>query len=392
LLPTIKKERGAAMERNIGIEKLLAFSQNKQTPHIVIDLDLIKTNYQELTTLFPQAAVYYAVKANPAKEILSVLNTEKSNFDTASRYELDQLLALGVDGSRISYGNTIKKAKDIAYFYENGVRLFASDSEQDIRNLAVYAPNSNIFMRILPEENSSADWPLSRKFGCNTEMAFNLLVLAKKLGLRPYGLSFHVGSQQRDIEQWKHAISRCAALTKKLKEKEQIEIQMLNMGGGFPANYKHPTLPLQTYASNINCFLQEEFGDHLLKVIIEPGRSLVADSGTLVTEVILVSKKTTGNSPRWVYLDTGLFNGMIETLDEAINYRIFSEKTGPTDKVILAGPTCDSMDVMYEKEKVALPLDLCQGDRLYIQSAGAYTASYASIAFNGFPPLQTFFL
>ncbi|AEV28950.1 diaminopimelate decarboxylase [Sphaerochaeta pleomorpha str. Grapes] len=380
------------MKDTLGIEKLIAFSQAKETPLIVIDLAQIKDNYQELTTLFPQASIYYAVKANPAVEILSLLDSQKSNFDVASRYELDQLLALGVEGSRISFGNTIKKATDIAYFYEKGVRLFASDSEQDIRNLAEHAPNSKIYVRLLPEESSSADWPLSRKFGCSTEMAFDLIVLAQKLGLEPFGLSFHVGSQQRDIEQWGNAISRCAALAKELKETKQIEIRMLNMGGGFPATYKLPNAPLEEYASKINFYLEREFGDDHLQIIIEPGRSLAADSGTLVTQVILVSKKSTGGTPRWVYVDAGLFNGMIETLDESIKYRIVSEKTGPTDNVILAGPTCDSMDVMYEKEKVELPLDLKQGDRLYIRSAGAYTASYASVAFNGFPPIQTFFL
>ena len=379
------------MKDTLGIEKLVAFSKTMETPLIVIDLDQINENYQDLTNVFPQASIYYAVKANPAQEILSLLASQMSNFDVASRYELDQLLALGVDGSRISFGNTIKKAKDIAYFYEKGVRLYASDSEQDIRNLAEHAPNSKIYVRLLPEESSSADWPLSRKFGCCNEMAFDLIVLARELGLKPYGLSFHVGSQQRDIEQWGNAISRCATLTKKLKEKEQIEIRMLNMGGGLPATYKYPNAPLKEYAEKINAYLGKEFGDQPLQIIIEPGRSLVADSGTLVTEVILVSRKSAKGTPRWVYLDAGLFNGMIETLDESIKYRIHTEKEGPTDSVILAGPTCDSMDVMYEREKVDLPLALTQGDRLYILSAGAYTASYASTAFNGFPPIRTCF-
>lgn len=379
------------MKDTLGIEKLVAFSKTKETPLIAIDLDHITENYRDLASIFPQASIYYAVKANPAQEILSLLASQKSNFDVASRYELDQLLALGIDGSRISFGNTIKKAKDIAYFYEKGVTLYASDSEQDIRNLAVHAPNSKIYVRLLPEESSSADWPLSRKFGCSTEMAFDLIVLARELGLEPYGLSFHVGSQQRDIEQWGNAIARCADLTRKLREKEQIEIRMLNMGGGFPATYKLPNAPLEEYAVKINGYLQKEFGDQPMQIIMEPGRSLVADSGTLVAEVVLVSRKSNEGTPRWVYLDAGLFNGMIETLDESIKYRIHTEKEGPTDSVILAGPTCDSMDVMYEKEKVELPLALTQGDRLYILSAGAYTASYASTAFNGFPPIRTCF-
>jgi ornithine decarboxylase len=374
------------------MEKILSFSRTLQTPILIVNLDQIKSNYLELSSLFPQAAIYYAVKANPEIKVLSLLASLGANFDIASRYELDTILALGVEGFRISYGNTIKKAEDIAYFYEKGVRLFATDSEQDIRNLAKHAPQSKIYVRILPEENSSADWPLSRKFGCSTEMAYDLIVLARELGLQPYGLSFHVGSQQRDIEQWKHAIARCAVLAKRLRENEKIEIKLINMGGGLPASYKQPNVPVETYASSINRFLQEELGSNPCQIIIEPGRSLVADSGTLVSEVILVSRKAKQGGYRWVYLDAGLFNGMIETLDESIKFRISSEKTGPTDEAILAGPTCDSMDVMYEKEKIELPLSLTQGDRLYIHSAGAYTASYASVAFNGFPPIQTVFL
>ncbi|WP_320128035.1 type III PLP-dependent enzyme [uncultured Sphaerochaeta sp.] len=378
------------MDENTGFEKILAFSRPLETPVLVMDLSIVKNKYQELANDFPQATIYYAVKANPSREVLSVLDEQGSNFDIASRFELDQVLALGIDSNRLSYGNTIKKAKDIAYFYEKGVRLYASDSEQDIRNLAIHAPKSKIYMRILPDECSTADWPLSRKFGCNPEMAYDLLVLAKKLGLQPYGISFHVGSQQRDIEQWQHALYRCASLTKRLRESEHIDIEMINMGGGFPATYKYPNPPMQEYALKINKFLHEEFGKNYPRtIIIEPGRSLVADSGTLISEVILVSKKTNTSAFRWVYIDAGLFNGLIETLDESIKYRITSEKTGTVDKTILAGPTCDSMDVMYENDKVDLPGNLVQGDRLYIHATGAYTSSYASVAFNGFPPINT---
>lgn len=131
-----------------------------------------------------------------------MLRDKGASFDIASVYELDKVMGLGVTGDRISYGNTIKKAKNIRTFYERGVRLYATDSEADLRNIAKAAPGSKVYVRILTEGTLTADWPLSRKFGCQTDMAMDLLILARDLGLVPYGVSFHVGSQQREIGAW----------------------------------------------------------------------------------------------------------------------------------------------------------------------------------------------
>ncbi len=374
---------------------MLTFSENLETPCVVINLRTIKKNYTKLQNSFPFAQIYYAVKANPAAKVISFIAELGANFDIASRYELDKVLALGISPDRISYGNTIKKTKDIAYFFENGIRMYATDSKEDLKNIAKYAPGSRVYVRILVENSVTADWPLSRKFGCHPDMAYDLLVQARDQGLTPYGISFHVGSQQRDIGQWNDAIAKTKYLMTSLEEEEGIKLQMINMGGGFPASYIQPTNDLKEYASEITRYLRDDFGDDIPQIILEPGRSLVGDSGVLVSEVVLISRKNNTALNRWVYLDAGKFNGLIETLGESIKYPIVTCKDHPdvkTGEVILAGPTCDSMDIMYEDTKYKLPLDLKTGDRVYLLSTGAYTSSYASVEFNGFPPIKTYIM
>ncbi len=375
--------------------RFLDFSKNLETPNIVINLNTVKHNFIRLRDSFPYAKIFYAIKANPGEPILQMLSEMGSCFDIASRYELDLIKKFNVTSDRISYGNTIKKPKDIKYFFENGVRMFATDSKDDLKAIAENAPGSKVYVRILVENSATADWPLSRKFGCHPDMAYDLLVLARDLGLTPYGISFHVGSQQRDIGQWNDAIAKTKYLFNSLEEEEGIKLQMIDMGGGFPASYIDPTNDLKEYASEITRYIQEDFGEDIPEIILEPGRSLVGDSGILTTEVILTSRKNNTALSRWVYVDAGKFNGLIETLDESIKYPVITSKDKPGEKegeVIIAGPTCDSMDIMYENTKYKLPISLKQGDKIYWLSTGAYTSTYASVAFNGFPPIKTYFM
>lgn len=373
-------------------QKMKAFADQQETPFVVIDTATISRAYDDLVGNFPFAKIYYAVKANPAIEITELLRDKGSNFDIASRYELDKVMSAGVGPERISYGNTIKKARDVRYFYEKGIRLFATDSEADLRNIAKAAPGAKVYVRILTEGSDSADWPLSRKFGCNPDMALDLLILAKQLGLDPYGISFHVGSQQRDIDVWDAAIAKVKVIFERLKEEDGITLKMINMGGGFPANYIQRTNSLETYAEEIIRFLKEDFGDELPEIILEPGRSLIANAGILVSEVVLVARKSRTSVERWVYTDVGKFSGLIETMDESIKFPIWTDKKGEMEEVVIAGPTCDSADIMYEQYKYGLPLNLASGDRLYWLSTGAYTTSYSAVEFNGFPPLKSFYL
>lgn len=373
-------------------EKIRTFSENKETPFLVVDTATVTHQLENLITTFPYATVYYAVKANPAAEILTMLKEKDINFDIASRYELDRVLSLGIAPDRISFGNTIKKSKDVRYFYEKGVRLYATDSEADIRNIAKAAPGSRIYVRILTEGTFTADWPLSRKFGCQTDMAMDLIILARDLGLIPYGISFHVGSQQRDIGAWDAAIGKVKGIFERLQEEDGIELQMINLGGGFPANYIAKTNDLELYAQEITRFLKESFGEDFPKIILEPGRSLLGNAGVLVSEVVLISRKSRTALNRWVYMDVGKFSGLMETMDESIKYPIYTEKKGEVEEVILAGPTCDSADILYEDYKYNLPLNLAISDRVYWLSTGAYTNTYSAIEFNGFPPLKTYFI
>ena len=376
-----------------SFDRIKQLADTKETPFVVIDTEVIDQHYKNLVEGFPIADIFYAMKANPAPEILTMLRDHGASFDVASIYELDKLLAIGgVDGERISYGNTIKKSRDVRYFYDKGVRMFATDSEADLRNIAKAAPGARVYVRILTEGTQTADWPLSRKFGCQTDMAMDLLVLARDLGLIPYGVSFHVGSQQRDIGAWDAAIGKVKVIFERLKEEDGIELQMINMGGGFPANYISRTNDLKTYAEEINRFLDEDFGTELPRIILEPGRSLISNAGILVSEVVLISRKSHTALNRWVFTDVGKFSGLIETLDEAIKYPIYTEKSGELEEVVIAGPTCDSADIMYENYKYGLPLNLAIGDRLYWLSTGAYTTTYSAIEFNGFPPLASYYV
>lgn len=371
-------------------ERIKQFARDKETPCLILDLDVIRSKYEELRKNFPYGKVYYAVKANPHDEVVSLLRDLGSCFDVATRYELDQLLRLDVAPDRMSFGNTIKKEKDIAYFYDRGVRLFATDSFEDVDKIARAAPGSQVFFRILTE-GLGADWPLSRKFGCHPEMTRNLILHAKDLGLDPYGISFHVGSQQRDIGQWSSALSNVGSIFVAAEE-HGIKLKMVNMGGGFPAMYTDPTNPMEHYSSDIMSYLHNNFGNELPEIIIEPGRSMAGDCGVIVTEIVNIAKKSTHDLYHWVFFDIGKFGGLIETLDEAIKYPIYFEKSGPTLDIILAGPTCDSMDILYEKTPYEMPANTKIGERAYILTTGAYTQSYSSIYFNGFPPLQSYIL
>ena len=366
--------------------RIKAFSAELPTPCVVVDRGIVHEAYCQLTRHLPSAKVYFAVKANPDARILETLRDLGSCYDTASTQELDRVLGLGVPPERCSFGNTIKKRVDIRHAYERGVRLFATDSEPDLRNLAALAPGSRVFVRLLTEGSLTADWPLSRKFGCQVEMASDLLVLAGELGLEPYGVSFHVGSQQRDIEAWNAAIGKAKAVFDRARDRG-LKLRMINLGGGLPGNYLTRTHNLTAYTDAINRFLAEAFGDDMPVIALEPGRSICANAGVLVSEVVLISRKAATSLHRWVYVDVGMFNGLIETMGEAIKYPIHTEKRGILEEVVLAGPTCDSMDVLYETNKYCLPLDLEIGDRLYWLSTGAYTTSYSSIEFNGLPPL-----
>ena len=363
-------------------------SRTEDGPVLVVDLDVVRDNYSTFAKALPDSRVFYAVKANPAPEVLSLLASLGSCFDTASVAEVEMALAAGASADRISYGNTIKKERDIARAFALGVRLFAVDCKPEVEKIARAAPGAKVFCRILCD-GAGAEWPLSRKFGCEPAMAADVLEHAHRQGLEAYGISFHVGSQQRNQHAWDRALAQAAAVFKECGERG-INLSMVNLGGGFPTKYLKNVPTVRTYGSAIFRALRKHFGNRIPETIIEPGRGMVGNAGVIETEVVLVSKKSEEEDVRWVYLDIGKFGGLAETMDEAIRYPIRTPRDGgEMAPCILAGPTCNSADVLYEKQPYPLPVSLEIGDKLLIEGTGAYTSTYSSVAFNGFPPLKT---
>ena len=311
-----------------------------------------------LRRYLPIASVYYAVKANPAPEIVAML-AERGRISTSpAAAEIALCLDNGATPERLSFGNTIKKERDIAFAYEAGVRLFAFDSEAELEKLARVAPGARVFCRILvvvrrrrmaavaqvrlhPRDGGRAAGQGARRLA-STPMASRSMSARS----RPISASGTARSAPRP---------RCS----RLLAETGIDLRMVNIGGGFPAQYRGDVSPVESYAGAVTAALTRHFGNHLPEVIVEPGRSLVGDAGMIQSEVVLISDKGDGDERRWVYLDVGKFNGLAETMDESIKYRIEAPgRSGAPAPVVIAGPTCDSADILYEKTEYQLPLDL----------------------------------
>ncbi len=363
-------------------------------PVLVVDLEVVRENYEKFARALPDTRVFYAVKANPEPKLLKLLAELGSCFDTASVAEIRMALEAGATPERVSFGNTIKKERDIARALELGVRLFAVDCEAEVEKIArakalTATDDVRVFCRILCD-GAGAEWPLSRKFGCMPEMAVEVLEHAHRVGLEAYGVSFHVGSQQPNTEAWDGALASSSRIFGELAERG-IHLSMVNLGGGFPTKYLKDVPAVEAYGDSIFRALSKHFGNRLPETIIEPGRGMVGNAGIIESEVVLVSQKSHAEEEvRWVYLDIGKFGGLAETMDESIRYDIRTERDAERRiPCVLAGPTCDSADVMYEKTPYWLPVSLAIGDRVLIEGTGAYTATYSSVAFNGLPPLAT---
>jgi ornithine decarboxylase len=375
----------------MATQRILDFlaTRRPEGPCLVVDLDVVRDNFNAFRKALPDSKIFYAVKANPAPEILRLLATMGSSFDTASVAEVEMALNAGATADRISFGNTIKKERDIARAFQLGIRLFAVDCVEEVEKVARAAPGARVFCRVLTD-GEGAEWPLSRKFGCVPAMAVDVLRHARKLGLDAYGVSFHVGSQQTDLNAWDKALADAKRVFARLAD-EGIVLKMVNMGGGFPTRYLRDVPAAEAYGRAIFSSLTRHFGNDIPETIIEPGRGMVGNAGVIRSEVVLISKKADNDNVRWVYLDIGKFGGLAETMDEAIRYPIATPRDGgEVAPCVLAGPTCDSADVLYEKTPYPLPLSLTIGDEVLIEGTGAYTTTYSAVAFNGFEPLRSY--
>jgi ornithine decarboxylase len=358
-----------------------------ERPTLILNVDQVEENYHRLKAGMPDAHVHYAVKSNPHPAILRRLVELGCRFDAASMGEIEMCLAAGAEPEHISFGNTVKRWQDIEYAYSHNITLFSADAEEELEKIARHAPNSSVFIRVLIGQ-TEAEWPLSRKFGCDPAMALALMAYAKDLDLKPVGISWHIGSQTKHPEMWFDTLEMMGNLWDEAAMYGH-ELTLVNIGGGFPAYYGVDITPPEEYGQKLMDRVRKQFPGANY-IMVEPGRGLVGSAGCIAAEVLLVSKKSSYETVRWVYLNVGRFSGLAETEGEAIKYQftVLGKENSATAPCVLAGPTCDSADVLYEKNKVHLPVDLESGDVLLINSCGAYTSTYSTIAFNGFPPLE----
>ncbi len=355
-------------------------SHDDEPPYLLIDREVLRNKASIIGKGITNSKVFYAVKANPAIEVLRFLNDFDIGFEIASEGELAILKELNVSPDRIITSNPIKTFKFLKEAVEYGVDYYAFDSYEEVNKLAKYAPGKKVYIR-LTVPNEGSEWPLSKKFGVELEEAVSLLIYAKKNGLQPIGITFHVGSQCSNIYNWHTAIVK-ARQVKDLVEKEGIEIKMLNIGGGYPIEYLKKVPDIETIEMKINSFLQEYFPE--TEIFIEPGRAVIGDAGVFVSKIIGKAKRSDEN---WLYIDVGVFNGLMESIG-GIKYKYIVGSRGDEKEWTIAGPSCDSFDVIDKGVMLSEP-DV--GSLILILSAGAYTISYAS-EFNGFSIPKTFLI
>jgi ornithine decarboxylase len=337
----------------------------------------------------PDTRVFYAVKANPAPEVLSLLASLGSCFDTASVPEIEMVLAAGAARTAFPIGKHHQEgARQSRAPMRSACACSRSIAWPEVEKVARAAPGSRCSAASSPIASGRSGRSRASS-AANPRWPWTCSTIALKLGLEPYGVSFHVGSQQRNPHAWDRALASAAAVFRECGERG-MTLSMVNLGGGFPTKYLKNVPTVKTYGASIFRALRKHFGNRIPETIIEPGRGMVGNAGVIESEVVLVSRKSAEDDVRWVYLDIGKFGGLAETMDESIRYPIRTERDrDELAPCVLAGPTCDSADVLYEKQPYLLPVSLEIGDKVLIEGTGAYTATYSAVAFNGFAPLKT---
>ncbi|PRY22853.1 type III PLP-dependent enzyme [Pseudosporangium ferrugineum] len=360
------------------------------TPYLVTDLDAVARRLDRFTAALPGVRAFYAMKCNPAPEILHTLRAGGASFEVASLGELRVLERLGADPAEVLYSNPVKPPAHIAAAYAAGLWRFSFDSPNELHKIAGHAPGSAVYLR-LHVDDSASSFPLSRKFGAEPHEARELFTLARRLGLRPYGLTFHVGSQCATTAAWRRAIGLAGRVLAGLLD-DGVRLEMLDLGGGFPARYTAGVPPIEDIGTTVRAAIAELLPYRPGLIAAEPGRHLVAEAAVLAAGVIGREVRAGQN---WLFLDVGAYQGLMETiqLPSGWDFPVRSSVPGhglvPELTFTVTGPSCDSSDTMFHG--LALPATIDVGDVLYLGSAGAYTLSYAS-AFNGFPPPAPLFV
>ncbi len=357
------------------IQKALAFIKKSQEvpPYLLIDKARVKRKVGSIGRKIRNSVVFYAVKANPDIEILKLIDRLGIGFEIASEGELNILESIGVSAKRIITSNPIKSFRFLNVAAGYGVSYFAFDSRDEVLKIRDYAPGCNVYVR-LSVPNEGSEWPLSKKFAVELDEAEELLLFAKKKGLNPVGITFHVGSQCTNIYNWNSALDKAKILWDRMG-RHGIRLSVLNVGGGYPIPYTKSVIDISTIEKNVNSLIYEKFPKNI-RIFIEPGRAVVGDAGIFVTKVIGKARRADED---WLYIDVGVFNGLMESVG-GIKYSYVVEGSKQVKKWTLAGPSCDSFDVI--DEDIPLPEPEI-GNLILILSSGAYTVSYAS-EFNGF--------
>lgn len=368
--------------KNTLMDRILNWiaSHDDEPPYLLLDREILKEKISLIGRGIKNSKVFYAVKANPYIDVIRYLNSFNVGFEIASEGELAILKQLNVEPERIITSNPVKTFKFLKEAVEYGIEYYAFDSIAEVEKLAKYTPRKKVYVR-LTVPNEGSEWPLSKKFGVEMEEAAQLLIYAKQRGLDPIGITFHVGSQCSNVYNWHTAIHKAGQL-KELVRKNGIEIKMLNIGGGYPIEYTKKVPSIETIETKINSILEEYFPD--TEIFIEPGRAVVGDAGVFVSRIIGKAQRGDEN---WLYIDVGVFNGLMESIG-GIKYQYIVGSRGEEKEWTIAGPSCDSFDVI-DREVVLPEPDV--GSLILILSAGAYTISYAS-EFNGFSTPKTFLI
>jgi ornithine decarboxylase len=351
-----------------------AVKDGYEKPFLLIDSAIVREKARRFAAAMPRVRPHYAVKANPDPRLLKVMLEEGAGFEIASVAELDLLLALGVPGAEIFYSNPVKSRDQIAYAASKGVQWYVIDSAEELKKIQSIKADAKLYLRI-DTPNIGSDWPLAGKFGAHAAEVRDIVATAARLKADLAGVAFHVGSQCRNPENWRVGIEKARAVFDHMT-KVGLNPRLLNIGGGFPVRHVKPIPAIEVIGEVVNRAL--ELFPAEVKVIAEPGRFLVSDAGYFVCRIMGTATRA---NKRWMHLDAGLFGGIIETA-EGLKYKIRTDRAGPDIPWNVAGPTCDSIDVVMRDEP--LPSDLQEGDYIYLRNAGAYTTAYAS-SFNGFP-------
>ena len=342
-------------------------------PVLVMSRQRLRANVRRFMAAMPRVRPHFAVKANPDKEILRIFQDEGTCFEIASIAELDAMVTLGADMETVFYSNPIKSPQSIKHAADHGVIWYCVDTHEEVEKIAMINPQAKLYLRIAVS-NEGSSWPLAGKFGAGPAAVEAIIAAAKQFNMPICGVTFHVGSQCCNIDNWVAGIRAAKQLFAKLISHGFMP-QLLNLGGGYPLQFNGDEPCIEQIGEAINRELEDI--PESIQVMAEPGRYLVGSAGCLVSQIVGVASR---DDARWVYLDTGVYGGLMElTMDFPLS--LVSERTGDLALWTLAGPTCDSIDVMGRHQ---LPTNSVAGDFVYMPNLGAYCTTCAC-DFNGFP-------